>query len=101
MKSIFEALNNFISGFFIIFSPTAIGLFIAAFVYFPNPSTTRLIIACGISFAGLCIGILWAKHLKDTNGHYGINASLGSPDLDDFQEKMKREEEESRKDERP
>jgi hypothetical protein len=92
MSIFFQNLLEFFAWCRIVASPLFIGFAVSSFVYFPNPSDTRLLIAFGISFAGLAIGILWANSIKQKNGTFRFISSInGSPDLDDFQEKMKME----------
>lgn len=95
-SKIFHTILEIFAWCRIVASPLLLGLGISAFVYFPNPSTTRLLLACGISFLGLVLGILWANYQKQKNGSYHFMSIInGSPDLDDFQEKIKKENSES------
>jgi len=97
MSNIFHTLLEIFAWCRIVASPLLLCLGISAFVYFPNPSTTKLVFACGISFIGLSLGILWANYLKQKHGSYRFMSRInGSPDLDDFQEKMKKESQKER-----
>jgi hypothetical protein len=52
----------------IIASPLFIGLGIAAFIYLPAPSTTRLIIGISIAALGLIVGIVLAVRIWKRKG---------------------------------
>lgn len=83
MYKIFEWITEAIGWLQIVASPLLIGLGIGAFVYFQNPTTTRLVI--GISFAtlGLIIGILWATKIWKTNGTiWFMSRIMATPELD-------------------
>lgn len=72
----------------IVASPLLIGLGIAAFIYFPNPSETRLIIAIIVAVLGLVIGIVWANRIWKTKGTmWFVSQISATPDLDNFNEK--------------
>jgi hypothetical protein len=72
----------------IVASPLLIGLGIAAFLYFPNPSETRLIIAIIVAVLGLVIGIVWANRIWKTKGTmWFVSQISATPDLDNFTEK--------------
>lgn len=69
----------------IVASPLLIGLVIGVFIYFPNPTETRLIIAISISIFGLLIGIVWANKIWKTKGTmWFISQVSATPDLDNL-----------------
>lgn len=64
-------------------SPFLIGLILAALIYFPQPSTTRLVLAVLSIFAGLLIGVLWAtKHFKGKGTMWFLSRIMATPELD-------------------
>lgn len=60
----------------IVASPLIIGLGIGAFIYFPNPTVTRLSIAIIISVLGLIIGIVWANRIWKLKERCGLFLKL-------------------------
>ena len=58
--SFFDYFTEVIGWLQIVASPLLAGLIIAAFIYFPNPTIWRLIIAIGVALLGLIVGILFA-----------------------------------------
>lgn len=86
-KTIFDYFIEILGWLQIVASPLVISLVIGGFVYFPNPSNSRLIIATLIVLIGLVIGIVWATNVwrkKGTN-HY-LKTIRSSPDFDKFAE---------------
>jgi drug/metabolite transporter (DMT)-like permease len=88
MHRVFEYIMEIIGWLQIVASPLLIGLGIAAFIYFPNPSETRLIIAIIVAVLGLVIGIVWANRIWKTKGTmWFVSQISATPDLDNFNEK--------------
>ena len=88
MHRVFEYIMEIIGWLQIVASPLLIGLGIAAFIYFPNPSETRLIIAIIVAVLGLVIGIVWANRIWKTKGTmWFVSQISATPDLDNFIEK--------------
>jgi disulfide bond formation protein DsbB len=71
----------------IVASPLVISMVLGGFVYFPNPSNIRLVIAALIVLIGLFIGIVWATNVwrKKGTSHY-LTTIRSSPDFDNFAE---------------
>ena len=58
---------------------------IGAFIYFPNPTLTNLIIAIIISILGLIVGIIWATKIWKTKGTmWFVSQVSATPDLDNL-----------------
>ena len=69
----------------IVASPFLIGLGIGAFIYFPDPTLTNLIIAIVISLVGLILGIIWATKIWKTKGTVWFMSRLSAtPELDNL-----------------
>lgn len=74
----------------IVASPLLIGAILGAWIYFSEPSTTRLLLAILILSAGLIIGILWAnKAWKGKGTIYFLSRIMATPELDQPEEKKK------------
>lgn len=72
----------------IVASPLLIGLGIGAFIYFPNPNLTRLVIAIIVCVLGLVIGIVWANRIWKTKGTmWFVSQVNATPDLDNLNRK--------------
>ena len=88
MHKVFEYIIEIIGWLQIVASPLLIGLGIGAFVYLPNPSFTRLIIAVIFFALGLVIGIVWANRIWKTKGTMWFLSQISStPDLDNLNPK--------------
>ncbi|MBK9636400.1 MAG: hypothetical protein IPO63_00720 [Bacteroidetes bacterium] len=57
---VFEFFTELIGWLQIVASPLLIGLAIGAIIYFPNPSTIRLLLGIIVASIGLVIGVVWA-----------------------------------------
>jgi hypothetical protein len=57
---IIELIMKIIGWMQIVASPLLIGLIIGAIIYFPNPTTTRLVLGIAVATLGLVIGVIWA-----------------------------------------
>ena len=57
---IFELIMESIGWLQIVASPLLIGLIVGAIIYFPNPTTTRLVLGIIVATLGLVIGLIWA-----------------------------------------
>ncbi len=67
----------------IVASPTLLGLIIGAFIYFPNPTPTSLIISILIVVLGLTAGIFWATRVWKNKGTINFLSRIeGTPELD-------------------
>jgi disulfide bond formation protein DsbB len=84
-KTLFDYFIEFLGWLQFVASPLVISLVIAGFVYFPNPSNSRLIISALIVLIGLIVGIIWATSVWRTKGtnHY-LTTLSSSPDFDKF-----------------
>ena len=85
MHRVFEYMMEIIGWLQIVASPLLIGLGIAAFIYFPNPTETRMIIAIIVAVLGLVIGIVWANRIWKTKGTmWFVSQISATPDLDNL-----------------
>ena len=85
MHRVFEYIMEIIGWLQIVASPLLIGLGIAAFIYFPNPTEIRLIIAIIVALLGLVIGIVWANRIWKTKGTmWFVSQVSATPDLDNL-----------------
>lgn len=88
MYKIFEWITDAIGWLQIVASPFLIGIGIGAFVYFPNPTTTSLVIGISIATLGLIIGIFIATKIwKTKEGTISFLSRIAAtPDLDKKEE---------------
>lgn len=88
MNRFFEILMESIGWLRIMASPLLIAIGIGAFIYFSNPTSTRLIIAVMLVFLGFIIGTIWAtKVWKTKKGTmWFISRTMATPELDDKNE---------------
>ena len=85
MHRVFEFIMEIIGWLQIVASPFLIGLGIGAFIYFPNPTLTNLIIGIVISIIGLIAGIIWATKIWKTKGTmWFVSQVSATPDLDNL-----------------
>ena len=84
MFKILEWIAEAIGWLLIVASPLLIALGIGAVIYFPNPTTTSLIIGITIAASGLIIGILWATKIwKTKKGTVQfLSRIMATPELD-------------------
>jgi hypothetical protein len=84
MFKIFEYITEAIGWLKIVASPMLIGLGIGAINYFPNPTTTRLVIGISIATLGLIIGILLATKIWNTKEGtiWFLSRIMATPELD-------------------
>jgi uncharacterized membrane protein HdeD (DUF308 family) len=69
----------------IVASPLLIGLGIAAFLYFPNPTDTRFVFAIIVAVLGLIVGIVWANRIwKNKGTMWFLSRISATPDLDNL-----------------
>ncbi|MBC5863404.1 hypothetical protein [Flavobacterium turcicum] len=88
MHKVFEYIMEIIAWLQIVASPLLIGLGIAAFIYFPNPTETRMIIALLIAVLGLVTGIVWANRIWKSKGTmWFVSQISATPDLDNLSRK--------------
>ena len=85
--SFFEYATEVVGWLQIVASPLLAGLIIAAFIYFPNPTIWRLIIAIGVALIGLIVGIVFATRIWKKQGtiHF-VSRVMATPELDDLDE---------------
>ena len=83
--SFFEYATEVVGWLQIVASPLLAGLIIAAFIYFPNPTIWRLIIAIGVALIGLIVGIVFATRIWKKQGtiHF-VSRVMATPELDDL-----------------
>lgn len=85
MHKVFEYIFEIVGWLQIVASPLLIGLGIAAFIYFPNPTVTRLVLAIIIIILALVIGIIWANRIWKTKGTmWFVSQVSATPDLDNL-----------------
>ncbi|MBL0288993.1 MAG: hypothetical protein IPQ19_16835 [Bacteroidetes bacterium] len=84
MHKILDYLTKVIGWLQIVASPLLFGLGIGAIIFFPNPTTTRLIIGISIATLGLVMGIFLATKIwKTKEGTIGFMSKiLATPELD-------------------
>ncbi|MBQ0907809.1 hypothetical protein KBJ98_03725 [Flavobacterium sp. F-328] len=88
MHRVFEYIMEIIGWLQIVASPLLIGLGIAAFIYFPNPTETRMIFAILVAVLGLFIGIVWANKIWKTKGTmWFVSQISATPDLENLTRK--------------
>ncbi len=88
--SFFDYATEVIGWLQIVASPFLFGLIISAFIYFPNPTVFRLIIAIGVALLGLIVGIVFATKIWKKQGtiHF-VSRVMATPELDDLEEEKK------------
>jgi hypothetical protein len=88
MQKVFEWVTEAIGWLQIAASPFLIGLGFGAFIYFPNPTATRLVIGLSMMVLGLIICILLATKIwKTKEGTIGfLSRTMATPDLDKKEE---------------
>jgi hypothetical protein len=87
---IFELIMESIGWLQIVASPLLIGLIVGAIIYFPNPTTTRLVSGIIIATLGLVIGIIWAtKQWKGKGTIWFMSRIMATPELDKLDEEVK------------
>lgn len=85
---VFELITESIGWLQIVASPLLIGLIIGAIIYFPNPTTLRLVIGTIVATLGLVIGIIWAtKQWKGKGTIWFMSRIMATPELDNVDEK--------------
>ncbi len=85
--SFFDYFTEVIGWLQIVASPLLLGLIIAAFIYFSNPTLWRLIIAIGVALLGLIVGLVFATRIWKKQGtiHF-VSRIMATPELDDLEE---------------
>ena len=87
---IFELITESIGWLQIVAFPLLIGLIIGAIIYFPNPTTTRLVLGIIVATLGLVIGVIWAtKQWKGKGTIWFMSRIIASPELDKPDEEVK------------
>ena len=84
MQKVFEWITEAIGWLQIVASPLLIGLVIGATIYFPTPTTIRLIIGIVFALVGLILGILWANKIWKTKEGtmWFLSRVMATPELD-------------------
>jgi hypothetical protein len=90
MPKFFERVAEIVAWMQIVASPLLVGILIAAFVYFSEPSIDRFFIGIVIVFIALIVGIAWANKIKKTKGTiWFMSRMMATPELDtDIKEKV-------------
>ncbi|MBF8457669.1 hypothetical protein IV494_10810 [Kaistella sp. G5-32] len=84
MSKFFELITESIGWLQIVASPFLIGICIGSFIYFPNQTSTRLVLGVIIATLGLVIGIIWAtKAWKGKGTIWTISRVMATPELDE------------------
>lgn len=79
----FEQVLEVLGWLRIVLSPLLIGIIIAAFIYYSEPSTLRLVLALVVIALGLVIGIIWATRVWKKEGTMAfLSREIATPDLD-------------------
>lgn len=87
---IFELITESIGWLQIVAFPLFIGVIIGAIIYFPNPTTTRLVLGIIVATLGLVIGVIWAtKQWKRKGTIWFMSRIMASPELDKPDEEVK------------
>ena len=88
--SFFDYFTEVMGWMQIVVSPLLLGLVIAVFIYFPDPTSLRLIIAIGVAIIGLIVGIVFATKIWRKQGTISFLSSIMStPEFDDLDEEKK------------
>jgi hypothetical protein len=86
----FDYLTEIVGWLQIVASPLLFGLLIAAYIYFSNPTTLRLIIAIGVALLGLIAGIILATRIWKKQGTMNFVSRISAtPELDNLEEEEK------------
>ncbi len=86
-KSTFGNIIEIIGWLQIFASPFLIGVITAAFIYFPKPSTPRLVIAIIVAMTGLIAGIKWATSVWRKKGTIRfLSQVIATPEPDKIEE---------------
>jgi hypothetical protein len=84
---IFELITESMGWLQIVAAPLLIGLVVAAIIYYPNPTTTRLVLGIFAAALGLIVGIIWAtKQWKGKGTIWLISRTMSTPELDKQEE---------------
>ncbi|MGY6561099.1 MAG: hypothetical protein ACXITV_03255 [Luteibaculaceae bacterium] len=84
---VFELLTESIGWLQIVASPLLIGIILGAIIYFPNPTTKKLVFGIIIATLGLLIGIIWAtKQWKGKGTIWLMSRIMATPELDNLDE---------------
>ena len=86
-KNFFELIMESIGWLEIVASPLALGLIAGSFIYFTEPTDTRLVIAIVVVLIGLIIGIIWATRVWKKKGtmHF-LSRTMATPELDELED---------------
>lgn len=86
-RNFFDYFTEVIGWIEIVVSPFLLTGIIGFLIYVANPNTTRLIIAIGITFAGLTAGIVFATKIWKKRGTINFVSRISaSPELDNIEE---------------
>ena len=87
---VFELITESIGWLQIVASPLLIGLIVGSIIYFPNPTTTRLVLGIIVATLGLVIGVIWAtKQWKGKGTIWFMSRIMATPELDNPDEENK------------
>jgi hypothetical protein len=83
MSKLLERIAEIVAWMQIVASPLLVGIILAAFLYFSDPSIDRFFIGIVIVFIALIIGIAWANKIKKTKGTvWFMSRMMATPELD-------------------
>lgn len=82
-RGFFDILTEIVGWIQIVASPLLLGAIIGAFIYFSDPTTTRLVIGIVITSIGLIIGAIFATRVWKKSGtmHF-LSRISATPELD-------------------
>jgi uncharacterized membrane protein len=83
MSKFLERITEIIAWLQIVASPLLVGVILAAFIYFSDPSIDRFFIGVLIVIIALIVGIAWANKIMKTKGTlWFMSRIMATPDLD-------------------
>lgn len=85
--SFFDYATEVVGWLQIVASPLLGGLVIAAMIYFPDPTTLRLVLAIVVLLLALIVGIIFATRIWKKQGtiHF-VSRVMATPELDNLVE---------------
>jgi len=85
---ILELVTESVGWLKIVASTLLIGLIIGSIIYFPNPTTTRLVMGIIAATIGLVIGVIWAtKQWQGKGTIWFISRNMATPEIEMVEEK--------------
>lgn len=89
--NVFEVVTEIIGWLQIVASPFLIGIILGSIIYFPKPSTPRLLLAIVPISLGLVFGVIWAnKKWKEKGTIFYLSQISATPELDEPNEEKHR-----------